>query len=999
MDILEFIKRQGLLNPDKNPEPVKFKGGFQVPHWEPLTYLEKLSLQIKEGQKLELADELIAIIKNVSENPRDNYRTWYFFIKILANLPNDKVTFEILDFLPTWFSGQFDTMLQTSEVCEKLLPKFLNDNSTADDIKKAEKILDFLFEVKDPQINRENIWDNTKLEHQSRIYLHFLSNTLKRQDILPKIAQYCSNELILRLARTIKKLLLEWPEGINSYVKDQDKTFEVKTLIDNKNLLVSVKDPDDERKATNSIILNFEELNEQELKTKIIEVLKNQNINYQPVENDYSEIFKRVNFAVNHDLTSASGLNSLSKLGDEYHHDEKLLNILSYILREILDQKAKQSPGETISLLSTLCFNTQYGIPFYKRMSIYVIAQNWETTKTLFWDLVKDKDYMHLFSKHQYFREIFELLDKNQQKLNDAEKLYLQQIIDQGKQAEISEVESLDYWKLGWYSALKGIEPFKSEYEQLSKALKIKYDHFANLGEVRMRSGSVPPFSKEVLLDKSNQEIAEYLINFTPKGNWEDASVSGLADIFGNAVEEDPAKFSTDLKLFIDVPYTYIYKMLYGFSGAWRKQKEFNWKNVLEFCLAYIKNEKFYQEGLMANWDDWPATSDWVVGTIAYLLGDGMQNDETSFDIELMPIAKEIIEILGKNLKIDKRQAKIKDDYPGYVVNSTAGKILRASFDYSLRYARNFPTNQDGNKWDADMKSIFEQAFQMGIIDGYILEGMYFAQFYYLDKDWIMEQVKSNITIEDQKWQAFIGGLAFGNAPFNKETYQVFYPHYEKAIKQGISLKRSYNQGLLRHLVAFYFWGFETIKSEKLVYLLINEGQTEHISTFINYVAQQEEYPKSLKEDEKKNFEQIIIELWSSVLNKFKKPKIDEERKLLGDLTRFIVFVGELNSTNSALIIESCSYLTDDYYVHGLLEDIATLKNKANHDISAKLVADIMTMITFRDYVTDSDQKNIIDLVQFMFEHNQKQAAISVCNKMALKQQLFLRDVYSKYAH
>src|ERR1700746_183170 len=147
MKWFDFLKEQGYFDPKNNPEPVQVKEGFQLPLWESLRYLEKLAAEIREGKEHEYIDEILSIIKNVSENPKDNYRTWYIFIKLLGNIPNDRIPKQILNYIPVWLDSKFDTMLQSSELIENLLPKFLNENPTKDDIEKAEYILFFLLKI------------------------------------------------------------------------------------------------------------------------------------------------------------------------------------------------------------------------------------------------------------------------------------------------------------------------------------------------------------------------------------------------------------------------------------------------------------------------------------------------------------------------------------------------------------------------------------------------------------------------------------------------------------------------------------------------------------------------------------------------------------------------------------------------------------------------------------------------------------------------------------
>ena len=116
-------------------------------------------------------------------------------------------------------------------------------------------------------------------------------------------------------------------------------------------------------------------------------------------------------------------------------------------------------------------------------------------------------------------------------RLNSDEIKIIESIIEQGKQVEVEEQGEKEnkYWKLGWYSALKDIEPFKDKYLSLSKELNITSEHYESLGEIRVRSGSVSPFTIDELLGKNNQEIVEYIKTFNPHRSFDEPSISGLS--------------------------------------------------------------------------------------------------------------------------------------------------------------------------------------------------------------------------------------------------------------------------------------------------------------------------------------------------------------------------------------------------------------------------------------------------------------------------------------
>ncbi len=990
-----FLKAEGYFDPEKNPEPVKTKEGFQIPYWDALGYLEKLSIQISQGYEIELVDDLLGVIKNVSENPNENNRTWYLFIKILSNIPNEKISIEILKFIPTWLTGKFDNMLQTSEITEKLLPKFLNDKPSAADIEKAELILHYLFLVEKKEI-RKDIWDNQGNSYNSRLYLHFLSDKFDKGNLVPKVVKYCSSNIILELGRTIKFLLLDFPKGLNTILKDGDKEYKIKIYIEKENLLVLSKLKDNEVINATSTLQNWENKNETEIKLELVSILKQQNINYFP-SNDDNDTFQSLNFALNMDLSSAFGLNSIRKLDDRYANEKKVVNVFSLIFRDLLDEKAKQNPREAISLLKIFCYDKKYFITFYKRIALYVICENWKSTKLLFWELLKDNDALHLFTNYKYHKEIYDLLQRNQQALDIEEKEILQNIIDKGEQDEVNEKDEKheEYWKLRWYSALKDIAPFNENYLSLSKLLNITNEHYENLGEVRIRSGSVSPIAKDDLLEKSNQEIAEYIKAFKPKDRWEDPNISGLSDILGSAVEMHPEKFANEIELYQDLAYIYSYRMINGFSDAWKKQNTFNWEKVLRFCLHILKSKKFYSGDLKTENDTWNATEDWVVGSIAYLITNGLQNDKNSFEIRLLPFAKEIVQILVTNLKLVDDLPKTDIDYPTYSFNSTAGKCLRALLDYSLHRARNLFKYEDNGKWEPEIQSLFEGAMQKGIIDVNILEGMYFEQFYFLDKDWITDQVKHIYKSEEREWLAFIGGFTYANPPFNEDLYTIFYPHYVKAIENNIKLKSFHNNGLVRHLTAFYFWKYETLSSKKLLFKFINLSTPDKVSDLISFIWQQENYQKSLSELDQHEFQKMILVLWKYLTDKYENSSIEEEQKNLALLTNWIVFAPELNLTYTKLILKSCQHIDKIYSTHELLENLVALKTKGSPDIAAKAIGEIISSLGFKEYISNFDQDYIKDLVAFLFAHGQNQVATEFCNKLAsMHQQFFLREIY-----
>ena len=104
------LKKRGYFNPNPDTRPYKYKekGDFIIPQWNILPYLERVSEQINDPGHEKYIDELLTIIRDVSnykdssDRHIDNYRTWFYFVRILLNLPNEKITGELINLIPMW---------------------------------------------------------------------------------------------------------------------------------------------------------------------------------------------------------------------------------------------------------------------------------------------------------------------------------------------------------------------------------------------------------------------------------------------------------------------------------------------------------------------------------------------------------------------------------------------------------------------------------------------------------------------------------------------------------------------------------------------------------------------------------------------------------------------------------------------------------------------------------------------------------------------------------
>ena len=347
----DSLKQRDYFSPDKAPNFIeaKEKGYYKIPQWNVLPYLEKISQQVNIPENEKYIDELLNIIKKVSsykDNNKqyiDNYRTWTYFIKILVNLPNEKISDEILDLIPIWLNSKFGVTSQGVRIATNLLPKFLSDNSTSQDIQKAEKIIDIITEIK---------WVPKYTEQQKKEMKE------KYADILNKPQDEMTDEEKLRLA------FLDFEK------KEPKMAIDTYWLIEsfiNKKNAVKIGE-----KCSENIIYN--------LANKLMGIFEQE---YPEHKDDYSYIW----------------LPSLFNVSKHIYSNPK--ETLTLILKDIFLSKAKNNKEATQKIIDKF-LSKEYPYPLFQRLVLYVIGMEWNIYKDVFWEMIKEDTENSLFNDSHF---------------------------------------------------------------------------------------------------------------------------------------------------------------------------------------------------------------------------------------------------------------------------------------------------------------------------------------------------------------------------------------------------------------------------------------------------------------------------------------------------------------------------------------------------------------------------------------------------------------------
>lgn len=974
------LKEKGFFDPEKNPEPIEVGGNIEFPSWEVLDYLVNVANSFKNNQNTELIPDVLEIIKNVSENPVDNYRTWYKLIEILSLIPNNDIPIEFLDYIPTWVKSKFDTMLQTMEILNKLLKNFLDDHDNKHSIEKAERILFYLFEIDYVDNNKEDYFEN-KVIYKSPFYLYYINHALNDLGMLKQIAEYCTIDPLIRLSESINVLLRDHPILVQENIDDVIYKFKIIRILDTFHFELEIKDSNglltDRINKTDYILLDNSWI-EGELQF----LFNKHNI---PLD-IFSPVLNKLKFNLQTDIPSLMGYDGIKELGNDNYHDSELLSLFSYILREWLTNLQAFNKEDTFRIIESYITEQKFNLPFFKRMSIYIIAEDWVNLKSLFWFLIDKKDEKNIFSGYAYRLELYYLLQKVAKDIDEENMKLLSEIIEEGPKGDSHYSESKEEWQHRWLHALKDNQYFNVKFNELSNSGEFQEDYSED-GKITVQVGNISPYSVRELLEMDDDELVETVFSFKGNHRWDGPTVEGLSENLGKAVEEAPLRFSNIIGKFDNAGYLYVYHVINGLTNAWKDNKDFNWSNVLSFCKRYITTSAFENNELFVE-NDLRADKSWIYSNISSLIYAGCQREEHSFGNNLLPFAKDIvIEMLTKLHYQDLKHGP-KTDFILHCLNSINGRVLQALINYALKYARTITGNKSESKWDVDARESFEKAMEDNVTETFILLGMYLSQFMFIDEAWLKERI-SNISNQSEiNWMAFMGGLGY-RQPLNKEYFNLLSSSYKRAADSG-NIDLHYHQGILRHFLAYYFWDFQRDFEQSFLYTALKNSDVNLLKSMITLLNHQSKFINKESSEQKAILEEKAIRIWKLINERLKGITEKEDLKSLEGIVYFTDYIDSINDNNIELVEDNLK--TFDFII-GQYHLLPTLLRWAKNS-SPELIGRLIRKLKIK-YIQDFE--SLSSLTEFMYENNQLEIANTIVNTLSMKGNDILRPLYLKY--
>lgn len=1023
-----------------------FDANGNVYFWIILDYLERVSEQV--AQNVQYGKELIDIIESLvqfSLNKKliNNYHIWWYCVKILNNLPaaiikENLVVDKFKVWLSVWTDHSLGSDLTVSDIGEKLLPKFLQ-NDFGSDYLYAEDIIYAITAIRaGGKSNAFTKRDDAVMAWQT----YWITKAFEKYGVL--IGQKCSLNVVLELADRLRKALdykqkdhytdLEIEDVVYRLkvsricadglkpgeIKFKDDEYECSVMKFSEDQLKGVDrdkdfwafhnmEPQKELKrftftalTKDSFILEIKNnltkdinwLGADKFEKKILGV-------YEGLYSDYSHIWCR---------TLRSGP----------EHGDGAEDILTPILRDVLLAKCETNREEGKKILSVFLSDNKYQFPIFRRFVLLCVDRFWVDYGWLLDKLVKVVP--SLLEELDLEIEMQDVLRNHNALFSPELKVKLKTLIDSVPEYYVNKADEkfIAYWKYKWLSPLRENPDFSALYEDAKQKAEPKDGKSYEPERSAFKGGFVThksPITKEDVLQKPVAEIVKYLAEFKGvdfrHGNLDgEPDKEGLVDVLKAAIKEEPNKFTDGLEAFINTDYYYLQGVLRGLKEAWNSEKDIDWNSIFAFCLKYFSRDKntILNEARQAQGgDSGEGKYIWIVEAIVELIGDGSENDKRAFPQDHFDKVEQIFDLILLLLKGEKHPDITQRDAITYALNTTLGRTIMAYVSFSLRVAR--ATQKKKENWGRDK---FERFFPIGI-DGYIWFGCYLPQMKYLDSGYVVEKIKffAQKNSDDFEWQMFMEGYLTGSRIY-KDLYDLMRQNYLTALESTVFVGRA-DKRLVEHICIGYLQFKELLAPNNeddkpsLFWKMLNEADTadkrgrwEEVAGFFWSIS-----GRTLKKEEKEDqeepsedFKKKVLAFWEWTVKEQEliKSKLGEKyNPFLSRMAELTIWLDKIDEITEKWLMLSAPFIEIDYRSSFFIEYLTKF---IDDEESLKCVSKVFLKVL--ETATPTFKKEDIQLlVERIYKVGEKDVAIkadadNICNTYGRRGVHFLKELFYK---
>lgn len=693
------------------------------------------------------------------------------------------------------------------------------------------------------------------------------------------------------------------------------------------------------------------------------------------IEHDYSDFNSRFSIYTIED-------NAKSPTKEDYEYQ------IIYFIRDVLCLlDMNQTRGKVEQLLAEKQ-------PIFNRIAIYIINKNYQKLNDIFWGINRN-----FINEEELKHELYELVKNNCCLFTDEQ---VEKMINWIEKANyISSDIKHEHFKdnqedIKKYIALRKKEWLTALLETKNKKVKEKYNKYNEINPKEIVhpgidfwfedwQGDKSPISQEKLLEKTNREIAEYLIKFKEDGKWKSPSIRGLSDMLRDCVFEQPERFSDDLNPFLEIPQIYQSDILSSINRGCRENKIFDWEKVFEFMEQIIAQDYFWKVQYQKRKHNY---REWIITEILEFIKEGTKDDKNVNNLKFLPKIKKILLKLSSKIEPKKYNA---DNIVNKAINSNLGKLLSAMVFYSFRYAKkNKSKNTD--RWPKKIKIYFNKMLNRKNnppIELGAVVGKYLPSIYYLDKEWITINFNNIFNKEIQQlWEVAFSSYLFYSTTIYREFYILFkqYNHLLKGIVTDFEEEFS-EKHFVQHICLAYLEGWEELgDSNSIICKLIENKKIAHLEEVISFIGNKKD---SLSIEKKKKIKLLWRKMITILKSELVNPKYQE---VIVKLINWLSLVDEIDDDILDWIRLSVKYIYLNPDIYSFLKSLLGHVEK-----TPKRVGIILIEMVDKVELYPPDEENIKKIVQKLYEIGQKVIANKVAIIYGENGYYFLEDLYKKY--
>ncbi len=498
---------------------------------------------------------------------------------------------------------------------------------------------------------------------------------------------------------------------------------------------------------------------------------------------------------------------------------------------------------------------------------------------------------------------------------------------------------------------------------------------------------SVSPLSSEELLEKTNEQISQVLINFKEEEDLKKPTQEGLEDSLRKSINADPGKYTKNLQPFFKLPLPYHRIILQGLNSAWRENKSFYWENVFNYTLAIIDQENNnYRDFWEVEYEKGRYNyRNSIINEIAHLINEGTKNDDHAFDEMLLPIAESILLLLARNVKSNLNTT---GDLHSRIINSVKYDIFSAMISYSLRYVRTNPDLAKEDRWKKEIKEDFTNRLGNETSEFCFTLGQYFLSLYYLNKEWVQKNIDKIFYKKDKLLykSSIIGFFAYADKVY-LEIYNLLKGNNILLDELNYKFSEEHiNEKVIQHICIGYIEDWEELKDpNSLISKVLKDTKEYQIAEVVRFI---EMFRENLTEKVK----QKIKPLWERIFNIIlKNEEKSEFQNIAVELIDWLNLVDKIDEDIFNWLKFSVKYI--DQYNPGWVYRKFYKHIEKNPEKIGKLILEMLKYKVPVPY----DIKDITKVVEVLYSRNQKVIADEICNIYGESEYYFLIDTFKRH--